>query len=364
MNKLNFLLSLLLITFLAFSCKKDDDDGSEMEEEMEIVETTIAQDQQNIQASFDDGIACTAEMKNGKMVTSLMREFLDLADGEVLNDEWIDQIFTNFDNVVNVEAIDDNNRFDLSFYEGTYTFNHADFSWSKSNLNNKVVIEFPSSPIKNNNNAKITVENYSDTNVTIEQENLWLPKQVDIKIEADGEEIIRVDLNNVEYANNADFEIPIAVDLNVYMNPFNMSLKVDRTTATDFEVDMAMASSSCTMSARATVELNDSDFENLNEDSFKEITIELGLNDLKVQTLTGLADLIKLDDPTENQINSVLDLDVLFNNMKIADLKFDDEAESLILVYKDGITEEDSQIYYQPFVDQFEALIQEFTGPW
>lgn len=375
LNKSNTLVSILLAVLLIFACKDDpvepdpvnpDPVEDPMEDPIEPVETTVEEDQQNIQGTFNDGIACAQEMKSGKMVTSLLREFIDLSDGESLHEEWIDTIFTNLDQVIDVESVENNNRFDIGFFEGTYTFNIADYTWTKNNnLNDKIEINFPSSPLKNSNNAQISLENYTDKNVIINQESVWLPKQLDAKITADGEDIIRVNLNNIEYANNADFEIPIAIDLSVYMNPFEMNLIVDRINPTNFEIDMDFVSDNCAMGVKATIELEDDDFENLNENSFKSMTVEANINDLKIQSLTGLGELLKLsdDDYTENEINTLLDLEVLFNDLKIADLRFDEEAESLILVYKDS-SEEDSAIYYEPFLNQLEALVQEFTGVW
>ena len=63
----------------------------------------------------------------------------------------------------------------------------------------------------------------------------------------------------------------------------------------------------------------------------------------------------------ENEVNSLLDLEVQFNDVKIGDLRFDEENETVIIFYKDN-TSEDVATFFDDFVDELEELFIEFTG--
>ena len=375
MKKTIFLSFFLFLIVFAGACKKNNNDDDMMDDDdMVVVETTVAQDKQNIQNTFTEALACVQTMKDGDLVNAFFRKFLNMSDGDVLNEDWIENIFDELDNVANIDVVDESGRFDIGLFAATYAYNISSNTWTKNtNTTNKVLIQFPSSPTEISNNAQITIENYEDENVTVEGDNLWLPKKVNIAIDVDNEEVMSLSLNNVEYAQNADFEIPIAIDMSMNLSPFNMTFKVDRITPTNFNVDMAMVGNGCNIGIDANIILENSEYENITGDAFgnalQSVTVELQINELKIKSLTGLAELIQLadsgDELSENEINSILDIEVLFQDIKIGDLTYGGENnaydDTFIITYKDN-TSEDTFTYYESFVQDMEDLITEFWG--
>ena len=326
--------------------------------------TTVEQDQANIQASLDATLDCITTFDNGLAVETVLTDFLGIVDGDTLNLVWAEELVDGLGEVV---PTTEESRFDIEVFEGTYNYNHGTESWSRNdNQTARVVINFPSSPSESSNNAKLIIENYSDEEVTIGDEPIYLPKAVDVSLEVDDEDVITVNLNSVAYANNADFQIPIAIDVAIYVNPYTLSLVVENTSGTEFTLDLDFSDDGdiCSTGVHAEVELATSDYENLTEDDILNATFALTNNNLTLQSTGGIAELLQIEDPTIEQINSFLYAEVLFNELKIADILIEegeDEEVIVFLEFKDGSTE-DAANYYEGFIEDLEELFNSYFG--
>lgn len=185
------------------------------------VPTTVTQDKANIQAALDATLDCIMTFENGLAIETVLTDFMGISDGDTLNLEWVEGLIDGLSEVV---PQTDESRFDIDLFEGTYKYRHTNGTWSRTeDQESRIEIRFPSSPAETTNNARLVIENYSDTEVTIGEEPIFLPTSVDISLRVDGVDVITVDLNSIEYANNADFQIPIAIDLSLYVNPYSLS---------------------------------------------------------------------------------------------------------------------------------------------
>jgi len=352
--KLNSVLFVLLMV-LFNACTDPEKQGA--------AETTVEEDKVNIQQTFDDVLQCVENFKNGNSIDVIFRDFLNLSNGEPLNDLWLEELTSDLSSVINLDDIENNQRFDISFYAATYTYNIANSSWSKTlDQSNRVVFEFPSKPTATENNAELVLENFVDAGVTIDSETIYLPVSFDMIFDVDGARVTEINLNNVQYASNADFEIPVVLDLSIFMDPLTMTFAVSRNSTTSFNLLFtATDDDACDISLAGSLELDHDDYENLKETDIKKVTFELKLNKLKVQSLSGIAEFIKSEDRTENDFNTLIDLEVLFEDVKIGDLEWDETNDAFIIVYKDG-TKEDSAIYHDGFFDDLADLWVEFFG--
>ena len=349
-------LSLLGSVLGLASCNNDD-------EPKPNVETTVAEDRQNIQNSMDAMVDCMANLKNGGAVDVLFRGFLGLSEGEIFNENWLENVLEGLDDVIVTDNIDENNRFDIKYYAGTYTYNISNSTWTRVNdLEDKLVFKFPSNPEATTNDAVLTFGGYSDAAAVIGEETLYLPIKASMNLEVAGEKILGMDLNQVSYDSNGDFDIPVKIDFEVYINPFTISYTMDRTTTKEFAMNLSMSDpNNCSMSLDIKTKLNTDDYENLTEENVESVTVVLKANDLTIQSLEGIAELIKMEEPTANDINQLLNIDVLFKDIKIADLKWDESGETMVIFYKDG-TSEDTKNFYEEFIEDIEALFDEFFG--
>jgi len=272
-----------------------------------VCETSVAEDKANIQKTFDDLLMCTQDIKDSRAVTVLFKNFLNMSDGEALNEDWIEDMTEELEDVIDFDHIEDNSRFDLTYHAGTHIYNSASQTWLKTNnVTNKVIFQFPAEPNAASNNTELIIDMYTDKQVTIDGETLFLPTAMHTVMNVDNIKVFEVTVSNVTYADNAGYQLPVEISAQMFMDPMEM--------------------------------------------------------DIEIRTLGDVASLLKLDDdPTETQINSALDLDVFFQDLKIADLEVNEDMETVIIFYKDS-TFEDSSIFYDGFWDDVSSLWSEYFG--
>ncbi len=328
------------------------------------VPTTVEQDKDNIQASLDATLDCILTFENGLAIETVLTDFMGISNGDTVNLVWIDSLVSRLGEVA---PQTEESRFDIDLFEGTYTFNPSDTSWTRAeDQTAKVVINFATSPDKNSNNATLTISNYSDTEVDINESIMYLPTSVDISLVVDGQDVITVDLNHVEYATNAGFQIPVEIDLGLYVNPYSLSLVVDRPSNLEFVLDLDFSDDDdvCATGIHAEVELASDDFQNLTEKDLLKATFALYSNDMAIQSNGGIAEILQITDPTVAQINSFLDLEILINNIKIADVIFEDDGMDGVIVlleFKDESTV-DAATYYDDFILELESIFESYFG--
>ena len=328
------------------------------------VPTTVEQDKDNIQASLDATLQCISTLETGLAIETILTDFMGLSNGDTLNLEWIEDLMSGLSEVIPESQ---ESRLDMDLFEGTYRYKHGNGTWTRTeDQDGKIVIRFPSSPAESSNNSTITIGNYSDTEVTIGDEPVYLPTSVELTLVVDNESIIEIDLNSIEYANNADFQIPIAIDLGLYVNPYSISLVVDNVSGEEFSLDLDFSDDSdvCATGVHVEVELDGTDYQNLTEQDLLEASFKLYTNDLAIQSGGGIPAILNAEDPSVPQINAWLDLEVLYKNVKIADVVLEEGAEEEIIVlleFKDESTE-DAANYYEEFIEELEMMITTYLG--
>ncbi len=327
-------------------------------------ETTVDEDKANIQKTFDDLLNCTSDIKDSRAVTVFFRNFLDLSDGEALNDNWIEDLTEELEGVIDFEHIEENVRFDLSYHAGIHIYDAASKTWLKTNnVSDKVIFQFPAEPSATSNNVELVLDMYSDQSVTIDGETNFLPNAMHAYMDIDGSTVFEVTVSKVVYADNANYQLPVEISAQLFMDPMTMDIEVTRTSTNEYEMDMNFSDGNlCDIKVAAQLELTDDDFENISEESVEKVAIQVNVGELSIRTLGDVAQLFKLDDDaTESQINSFLDLDMFFQDLKIADLEVNEDMETVLVFYKDG-SFEDSAVFYDGFWNDVTSLWSEFFG--
>ncbi len=327
-------------------------------------ETTVAEDKANIQKTFDDLLMCTQDIKDSRAVTVLFRNFLNMSDGDALNEDWIEDMTEELEDVIDFDHVEDNSRFDLAHHAGTHIFDATSQTWLKTNnVTDKMVFQFPAEPSATANNAELIIDMYADKQVTINDETMFLPTAMHAAMNVDSEKVFEISVYNVTYADNAGYQLPVEISAQMFMDPMGMNIKVSRVSTNEYEMEMNFSDGNlCGIGVAMQLELADDDFENLSEDAIQKVAVQVNVGELSIRTLGDVASLFQLDDdPTETQINAGLDLDMFFKDLKIADLEINEDMETVLVFYKDS-TFEDSAVFYDGFWDDLTAIWTEFFG--
>lgn len=361
-------------SMLLMGCKKDGEgEGSSTDGGTTAVETTVAEDKENIHAAMDEIVNCLSNMKNGAMMNSIVA-FTGLSEGEALKEDFIESILTNMDGAIDTIEVPTGDKFYFSYFTGTWSYQKSDSSWTRSSSpSDKIVLEMPSDDAATTNNVVCTLQDYSDKKYELDGEEIYLPNSFSFSITKDGDKIGGIELNDLAFEQSGDIVIPINIDGSVYLNPFTFTVDGERTSSTQFQASINIEDGSgCDYSMSAKLDVAHDDYVNLNEEDIKSLQGSVGHNSLKVNYFIDIEKLVLLGDAagedglTEAEINENIDLDVLIKDSKIGNLVLKEGTDTDVEVhieYKDG-SMENTDVYYEPFIEDVEALFDDLTGPW
>lgn len=353
MNRFKFsiFIGLVFIGFLS-SCEKDDTTSGGSS-------TTIVEDKENIKATFDNTLVCVEQLKDGDFFQSMM-QFLQLQNGNFINEDWVENMFDEMEDVVDLEWVDQNNRFSLAQYKGNYTWNISSKSWTKTS-SNEIIINFPSEKSKTSNNCSFKISEYTDKEFTVDNDKVYLPTALKAKLVKDGTEMFNV---NMQCTYNATgLPVPTDATITIVLNPHTYTFKMKRLTNTQFELSASMFSGSgCATSLNTKIALANSDYENLDlDDDINNITFDFNKGDINVNGVWDVKTFNSISNPTTADINNTINFVVKYKQQKIGDLKFKDlgNQRELFIFYKDQ-SSENTALYYDVFFSDFKSIFQQY----
>jgi hypothetical protein len=409
MNKFIFIVFVLL-SFLTVGCKDDDNSKDEP--------TTVEEDKANIQASFDRTKNLIENFKRGSFF-QFADQFIDYQEkyveeyyyyrvsGEYVFNEntgeyeftpyyygnysynestgeyehtpgvglyeqysygYYDDVISEFvelmgeklEDVVDIDRIGNENRFNFAAFTGRYVWNNSGSRWDKTD-NNAIIALFPSSENKGSNDCEAAITAYEDKRCDIEGSNIYLPTKANIYFKKDGEKLFSADVS----ANFSDYGIPKQVTANVYAKPLSFDVSLTQESASKFKADVSIADetkseNNLIISCEATLSnglTQYSDFDDMELNVLKFSLIQHELSIVGTVDFKTLGNLSK----TAKNINECTNFEVFYKTQKTGTLTVVDldDNQYLYIVYKDG-TKENTSIYYDAFIEDIEAIFEKY----
>lgn len=349
--------TLLITIFSAFtlfySCSSDDSNPVD-------TTTTVAEDQQNIEASMSQLLNCLQTFEDGAFSTEL-QDFFNIANGEIYSD-YADLLLDKLD----VFSIDIEN-FAFSSHIGNYTWNANTQDWDFANNNsNTMLFLFPHDENSITNNVELAITSYNSQTVTFDGENSELPTSLTGYIKKDNIEIFNISLSNVVYEVNNNFSFPSNVDLSINTAPYTHTISLSKNAATEFNFSYSLQNNgSCVTSISSTITLNTSDYANIaGLEDFSNANGTILHQDFEVRYSVEIDNLAIIDgDLTPSQINQYVNADAYYNNSKVGDLVYNEEADGSVfvtIIYQDGTSDNVTRYVGDDFINQLETIFSAF----
>ena len=313
-----------------------------------------------ITASIDNLGESLRTLEAGSFSTAL-KGFLGLQDGQARSADWASNLVEELETVVRIA----DGRFDFAGSTGEYEWNAGQQQWERQSGGDDIVLRFPATEESQNNNATFTLSNYADTEVTIEQDPVYLPTAGTASLSVEGTEVFSLDLRNVDYGTGSGFEIPVpqSFTLDVLTAPhahrFALSSRSDAeySFSYDLRTDNRLVAG---ISVTALLAPNNDD--ELDETDLEELAGEGRIGPaLTIPYTIQVAQLDALDDPSEEQINDLVDATVVYRGDEIATLRYDEAREEVEVVFSDGSVEPASA-FYEDFLDEMALVWSDYLG--
>lgn len=325
-------------------------------------DTTVEEDQAHIQSALDGTFNCIRNLKNGDAMGVVLDDMVGLNNGETLDEAWMDAVLENLGSTIDTGEEDESFRLVMADIGGVFEFNKADSSWSETSTStSKIELKFPTTE-GGSNNATLKLDNYTDKAFTTDDSTYYLPISAALSLTVDGTEVVGVTINEVVYGTG-NVPLPTKVDLEIFLKPSNFHILLESPVDTKFSLDLDVSNEEgCGYGVEVAVELAHNQYDDIDIDTdIKSLTAGIHLEHLSVVTASDLAPLFALQDPTEAQINELVDLDLLINNFKVADVEYDGTEDILYLIFKDD-SQEDAFNYFESFFDDVLSQIEYYTG--
>ncbi len=325
-------------------------------------ETTVAEDQGHIQTALDGTFNCIRNLKNGDAISLAFDDLANLSNGEFAEEAWMSAIMENLGTIMDLGEEDESARIVMNDIGGVFGFNNADSSWTEtSSSTSKIQLNFPTQE-GGSNNASLVLDNYTDKAFTTNDSTYYLPTSAAFTLTVDGIEVIGLSVNEIVYGTG-NVPLPTKLDLDILLKPSTFHIILESPTDTKFTLDLEVSNEEgCGYGLEVDLELADNLYDDIDiETDIKSLTAGIHLEHLSVVTASDLAPLLGLQDPTDAQINELVDLDLLINNFKVADVEYNGTEDILYLIFKDD-SKEDAFNYFESFFDDVIGQIEFYTG--
>jgi hypothetical protein len=342
MKKIFLLLTVLLIVSATFqSCKKD-------------ISTEEAKAM--ISDADQDLTSLVNSIKNGDAATTL-EKFFDFSKKKIAKDKgdenWVDDMFDQLDQVINFDQLEnelDDGRFYFDNYIGLYTWNSGTNSWDKTSSDH-IAFAFPSEENMTSNDILASIYSYTDAQGTIDGENIWIPTSLHADVKQNGTKLLGFDVNDISFDSNL-YYFYTKVDVSLFVSPVTVSQLYDNRSALNFYYSFDVSDDSNAVGYTADLNIFNPFTENFSEQDLKDLSGDVTINNLDFRYFVNLEQIVDFEEePTEAQMNAVVDVDVFVDDFKIGFLLVSNEE--IYIEYNDGSRE--------LFKDAFNGLINEIN---
>lgn len=354
-SKIRYAIVLAFMTFSLTNCTDDSN-----------VQTTVDEDKANIEGLFNEVITEAESLKGGCAVQGF-DNFYNFTQGVAQNSNWVHDLYTKLKSHLNITTYQ-TGRFAFSNHFGTHSWDANTQSWNTNGSpNDKIVLQMPEQMGAVNNTIVATATSYSDQMVNFNQYQYWLPTALKASATVNGSPCIAAELVSASY-DNTSFQIPVDMELNLTLEPYEFKIKAKRISAAKVNVELrAFNNGTEKFSLNTDLTYKNANYETLNY--FNDCIMATGdftFGDFKMPFSADFETARSLFNPSNTQVNALFDADVFYKGNEIADLDYRQDSKGytdLYIVYKDE-TSEDLETYYKDFKDRLELVMVEFTGPW
>lgn len=221
---------------------------------------------------------------------------------------------------------------------GVYVWDDDTQAWSQERPADSLILRFPTAPADTpRTNATFTLSRYEKESVTIGGSTEHVPTEIVASLSVEGTEVLTIDLGDVGFASLLG--VPQSFSLNVTAPPLAYTTGLDPTQDGMYEYqDEFQNNGQLVTSTTSTVDVFSDDENSGSTLGSVEGKTQVG-QDLVLEYTAEIGALPALEDPSADEINERVDVEVLLQGEQVATLRYDGSADQVIVVYSDDTTE-------------------------
>ena len=349
---------LIIATFIG--CGKDDNNGNN-----DTPKYSAEEAKAEVKATMDSFYNCLQKANDGGFANFLYNA---IAKTSKQDDVWFAKLGEKFEEtyINDINSSKDNDRFDFNKFKGTYTWDNTSKSWSKE-ANNKIVLLFPATASSTTNNARAEIDSYTDEEIVIDNQKRFLVKSAHLLISVDNTKLLEITLRNAQFKKLGRGITPTAIDLSIYTNPFNTTIKFFKRENAHYNFNFNFSSQQgCATGLSADVKLTSDDLDSFTsfEEAVESINVIAFQDKFQIIANADIKSVHKAGKKIDNlqgiELNTYIKAELYKNNKKIADVKVEEDNRGdsdLFFIFSDG-----SKQKAESYIEDFEEKIKNIFG--
>lgn len=346
----SFVIFTVALGFVLSSC-----DGSSQHDGMPPDEAA-----DRIVASMNDLGDQLKTLEEGRF-SSATKTFLGLENGTATAADWSSRLLSELDAI----TVKTDHFFYVETSTGEFAWDGSNQKWVTEGAAEDLILHFPLEEGAGND-ATFTLRIYSQKELTVDQDPVVVPTEIDASASVKNTEIFAVRLWNVRLGTNDRLNQPIpeSLSLTLFTAPYTHRLEVTKRSLASYDLSYELHSDDelvAGLSANAVVTLNSEE--------------PLGLR--RIEELVGQAQIgshlvvpfslepravAEAEDPSQETFNDHLDASVRYRDQDAANLRYNKSADNVEFVYSDGSTDVVSQ-RLSDFIHQMKDVWSTYPGP-
>jgi hypothetical protein len=274
--------------------------------------------------------------------------------------EFVELLGEKLGDAIDFSVIDEDRRFSFDKFQGKYTWNGTAKRWDQT-ADSKIIALFPFKEGQTNN-CELAFTAYEDKSCDIEGEQVYLPTKAGAYLSKDGTKLASIDVA----ANYTNYGIPKSASLNIYAKPIKADLALDQTAPSKFTASISFTDetsedNNLSVVCDAVLSTNINEYSDFDDCEFNSLKFTVKQSNLTIEGTVDIKTLEKVENPSVSDINKCINLMVYYRGQLTGTLKVEEVGDDryLYIFYKDG-TYENTDIYYEKFLDDIEDLFKKY----
>lgn len=327
------------------------------QEDIATVNIEVNHDQNNQpddQKAFNNELAgflkCVETFMDGSPATMALTNLLGIDEGDVLNDDWMQQIFVNFKYL---DYAREGGVIEFQEHLGIYHYNAKDGFWEFESGGKAVILRFPSSPESKGNDGEWRI-NHLKTIPTKTEDGLYhLPVSMETQLSIEGKNLLGLRIHEINYFENT--AIPTFINLEAMARPYVLEVNLESKDQREFAIRGSISDGDgCHLGIETTWMVNQDLREGLREEHLHMLKGDVHLNEITFTNLHSLFEATKADINDQATLDKMLNVQCLLKGRKIGDVRYLINEEIVEMTYLDGTRQNISDIVVNFFKKYFE----------
>lgn len=318
--------------------------------QVKLPQTSENDDQKNFNNALKGFLSCADAFMDGTKSTMALTNLLGIDEGDVLNDDWLEKVFSSFRFI---DYAKESEALEFEQHYGQYHYVREEGYWKFEPGGTSAVLHFPSSAKSQENDAEWVIDYIKTIPTKTENDFYHLPVAVSTQLSIRGEKLLGFKINEMSYLEGT--AIPLFADIEAVAWPYVLKLNLESQDQKEFALRASIndEKGGCHLDVDTVWHVNQDLRDKLQDEHIHLVHGHINLNEIAFTNLNTLWEAAKSNIDNQEELDKVVKIECLLKGKKIGDVRYIIKEEAVELTYLDGTRQNISDIVVEHFKQYF-----------